>query len=352
VERQLDQKSFKLKRRNLIQRTENVEATLMTMNSALLGILRIRSFLPENTGQLAHQATKLLQREANERGQPLSGVLLDLRQNLGGLLATALDTAGAFLPQYQALLRQAPLPGPHGEMDPKVEAIADLLDLPPEQVSSFVKPLKEQTFLNLVPEGFTEIPLVVLVDSASASASEVVSGILQESGRAVIVGQRTFGKGSVQTLWTPDLRPTLTFPMTAGAYYFTSGTSPQLQGVTPDFPVGNFPHSSIPSGQSEEINFSSNISGGSEESLYPNPLRIKKLEKSRWNFLPDFSSAREKRNQRILDCLNELPAPLKADARYARGLKALQERGETRTIVDYPLIYAATVLLCLEQTQN
>src|SRR5690606_19673728 len=81
----------------------------------------------------------------------------------------------------------------------------------------------------------TDLPLVVLVDGASASASEIVAGALKDHGRAVIAGQKTFGKGSVQTI--VPMGDDAGLKLTIARYYTPSGTSIQARGIDPDVPL-------------------------------------------------------------------------------------------------------------------
>jgi carboxyl-terminal processing protease len=86
-----------------------------------------------------------------------------------------------------------------------------------------------------VPELYKTIPMVVLVNTGSASASEIVAGALQDTRRAAIVGSRTFGKGSVQTI--RPLAGEAAVKLTTARYYTPSGRSIQARGIVPDVPV-------------------------------------------------------------------------------------------------------------------
>ena len=96
---------------------------------------------------------------------------------------------------------------------------------------------KEKKEIEFARKGnkMTDIPMVVLVDSSSASASEIVAGALQDHGRAVIAGQRTFGKGSVQTIIPVGDESGL--KLTIARYYTPSGRSIQAKGISPDFEI-------------------------------------------------------------------------------------------------------------------
>jgi len=84
---------------------------------------------------------------------------------------------------------------------------------------------------------YKDIPLVVLIDVGSASASEIVSGALQDHKRAIIVGEKSFGKGSVQAIWPITQNRSEAIKLTIARYYLPSGRTIQATGVTPDIEV-------------------------------------------------------------------------------------------------------------------
>lgn len=138
-------------------------------------------------------------------GINLYGLIIDLRNNPGGVLQPAIEIADGFLDQGEIVS----IRGRNAQMQMEFTA-------------------KEGQWL-------PGIPLVLLVDRGSASASEVLAGALQDHGRAVIVGERTFGKGSVQSVL--PLRNGAGIKLTTGRYYTPSGKSIQAQGIVPDVPV-------------------------------------------------------------------------------------------------------------------
>jgi carboxyl-terminal processing protease len=132
-----------------------------------------------------------------------SGIVLDLRGDPGGLLSEAVETAGAFLD------------GGHVVTYTRRDAAPQRLDA--------------------AGPGDTRTPLVVLVDGGTASAAEVVTGALQDRGRAVVVGSRTFGKGSVQEPHT--LSDGSALELTVARYFLPSGRSVEGVGIEPDIEV-------------------------------------------------------------------------------------------------------------------
>lgn len=140
---------------------------------------------------------------AEARSRHLAGLVLDLRDNPGGLLEEAVATASAFLNG-----------GP---------------------VASYVRRGEAPDVLYAMPGGDTLTPLVVLVDGGTASAAELVAAALQQRGRAVIVGSRTFGKGTVQA--PSRLADGSAIEMTVGSYLTPDGRSLDGAGLSPDVDV-------------------------------------------------------------------------------------------------------------------
>jgi len=165
------------------------------------GWVRITNF-SANTGKDLRARLDALIKE-NKR--PLKGVVLDLRNNPGGLLEEAVSVSGLFLDKL-------PIVSTIGRVKTKKEI----------EYSSGYKPFKD-------------FKLVVLVNEASASASEIVAGALQDHKRGAIIGKQTFGKGSVQTVIDMENRAGL--KLTIARYYTPSGRSIQSKGITPDIEV-------------------------------------------------------------------------------------------------------------------
>lgn len=149
--------------------------------------------------------TEDLHREIKEytSKQELQGVVLDLRNNPGGLLNQAISVADTFLRDGLIVYTQG--------RDPKSRR---------DETAS-----KQATDVSC--------PVVVLINAGSASASEIVAGALQDRKRAVLIGERTFGKGSVQTIM--PLSDGSAVKLTIALYYTPSGRSIQAEGIAPDF---------------------------------------------------------------------------------------------------------------------
>lgn len=154
-------------------------------------------------------------------GGKLQGLVLDLRLNSGGLLSQAIDIADMFLPKGRIVTV-------------KYRRAA-------EEAHNATPSASDYTF-----------PLVVLVNDGSASASEIVASAMQDNQRGLVVGLRTFGKASVQTLFEPTLHPDYYIKLTVARYYAPSGQTIQVVGVTPDVQVAPEVDGKIPVGFREE----------------------------------------------------------------------------------------------------
>lgn len=165
------------------------------------GYLRIAQF-QERTAEDLHQTLEQLREE--NRG-PLTGLVLDLRNNPGGLLDQAVKVADAFLDSGLIVYTE----GRNADNQMSFSAKAEGTE--------------------------TDYPIVVLINGGSASASEIVSGAMQDHGRAIILGTQSFGKGSVQTLI--PMKDDSGLSLTTARYFTPSGTSIQARGITPDIVV-------------------------------------------------------------------------------------------------------------------
>ena len=152
-----------------------------------------------------------LKKLGQENG-PLQGMVLDLRNNPGGLLSQAIKVSDLFLDSGMIVYTE-------GRLESQ----------------------KQKYFAH--PGGYTDIPLVVLVNSGSASASEIVAGAVQDHGRAVVLGTKTFGKGSVQTILPVDGGAALR--LTTAMYFTPNGRSIQVTGIAPDIELENLPEAYV-----------------------------------------------------------------------------------------------------------
>ncbi len=166
-----------------------------------VGVIRISAF-NKKTGEATRTAVTDIEKQL---GAKLAGFVVDLRSNPGGLLDQAIEVSDVFLD--------------HGEIvSQRGRTKADI-----------------QRYYARAGDLTEGRPVVVLVDEGSASASEIVAGALQDHRRAVVIGARTFGKGSVQTLL--PLSPDTGLRLTTARYFTPAGRSVQEGGIEPDIGV-------------------------------------------------------------------------------------------------------------------
>ncbi|MCH7555237.1 MAG: S41 family peptidase [Proteobacteria bacterium] len=199
----------------LMIRREGVEQPIETrIVRAIIKIQSIKARIEENAAYIRitkfnEQAEVGLIRELGkikeQLGDTMTGVILDLRNNPGGLLDQAIAVSDAFLDQGEIVSTRGRRTDSVQRFNAKSGDLADCL------------------------------PIVVLINGGSASASEIVAGALQDHGRAIILGTRSFGKGSVQTII--PLSGHGAIRLTTARYYTPSGSSIQAKGIEPDIEV-------------------------------------------------------------------------------------------------------------------
>jgi carboxyl-terminal processing protease len=177
--------------------------------------VRISQFQEKSPDDLARHVTNLFKQG------PVKGLVLDLRNDPGGLLYGAVAISAAFLP-HKALVVST---------DGRTEDARKKFFATNED---YLRGVKDDMMKNL-PAAVKTVPMVVLVNGGSASASEIVAGALQDHKRATVIGTQTFGKGSVQTIM--PLGNNTAIKLTTARYYTPSGRSIQAKGITPDLIV-------------------------------------------------------------------------------------------------------------------
>ena len=150
----------------------------------------------------------------------IKGIVLDLRNDPGGLLDAAVAISAAFLPSDVTVV----------STDGQLEESKAVFKASPEYYAH-----RGSDPLKRLPTALKDVPVVVLVNEGSASASEIVAGALQDHKRATIMGSQSFGKGSVQTV--RPLGPDTGLKLTTALYYTPSGKSIQAKGIVPDIMV-------------------------------------------------------------------------------------------------------------------
>ncbi len=178
-----------------------VQSVKSRMLEPRLGYLRISHFQTHTAEDMTDALAELKRSNRNT----LAGLVLDLRNNPGGILGSAVAVADSFLDKGLIVYTQG------RGADSKMKFNAKPSDL------------------------LNGAPVVVLVNGGSASASEIVAGALQDNRRAVIMGSKTFGKGSVQTIL--PMANNAALKLTTARYYTPSGRSIQAEGITPDIAI-------------------------------------------------------------------------------------------------------------------
>ena len=189
-----------------------VQSVVSKMIEPGYGFVRVRAFQENTTESLVKHLEGLF-----KQGQ-VKGLVLDLRNDPGGLLHGAVAVSAAFLPQKTLVV----------STDGRTEDARRKFYASPED---YLRGNRDD-ILRRLPDGIKTVPMVVLVNTGSASASEIVAGALQDHKRAAIMGTPTFGKGSVQTIM--PLGNSTAIKLTTARYYTPSGRSIQARGIVPD----------------------------------------------------------------------------------------------------------------------
>ena len=181
------------------------------------GWVRVQQFQEPTADSLARHLETLFKQG------PMKGLVLDLRNDPGGILYGAVAVSAAFLPPKALVVSTD---GRTEDARKKFYATnEDLLRGPKDDM------------LRSLPAAVKTVPMVVLVNGGSASASEIVAGALQDHKRATVIGTQTFGKGSVQTIIPLANSNNTAIKLTTARYYTPSGRSIQAKGITPDLIV-------------------------------------------------------------------------------------------------------------------
>jgi carboxyl-terminal processing protease len=181
----------------------NVRAVTARVEGGDVGVIRISTF-NERTGSMLQDAIRQVRRDTGGR---LRGVVIDLRNNPGGLLDQAIEVSSAFLDGGEVVSTR----GRRAEQVQRYNARRG--------------------------DDMAGVPVVVLINGASASAAEIVAGALQDRNRALIVGTTSFGKGSVQTVIPLEGGRDGALRLTTARYYTPAGRSIQGAGIEPDMEV-------------------------------------------------------------------------------------------------------------------
>lgn len=215
-------------KRDIIQ-VKSVKSRMLEDGFAYVRITQFQSHTSENL-------TESIDELRDENDAPLKGLVLDLRNNPGGVLSAAVGVSDAFLENGLIVYTE----GRIEDSELKFKATpADILK---------------------------GAPIVVLVNGGSASASEIVAGALQDHKRAVIMGSKSFGKGSVQTIL--PMKDSTALKLTTARYYTPSGRSIQAEGIVPDISLENVKLASVEESEFspiKEADLSGHLENGGKE---------------------------------------------------------------------------------------
>ncbi|MFN3297996.1 S41 family peptidase [Caldimonas sp.] len=260
--------------------------------------LRISQFQDRTIEDFARKLEELFKAEPN-----MKGLVLDLRNDPGGLLEGAVAVSAAFLP------RDAIVVTTNGQIP---ESKATFKASPEYYVRRGGNdPLRR------LPEAVKTVPLVVLVNEGSASASEIVAGALQDHKRAIVMGSQTFGKGSVQTV--RQLTADTALKLTTARYYTPAGRSIQATGIVPDLMIDETAEGNVFSAlRTREVDLTRHLENGNGDK---DPARAKAREEALKRLeeeaarqgqapqrtLPEFGSAEDFQLQQALNRLKGQP---------------------------------------------
>lgn len=296
------------------------------------GYLRISSFQSKTPAGVKNAITALIK----ENKGNLKGLILDLRNNPGGVLSGAVGVSDAFLRKGKIVYTEG--------------RIADAL-----------------MRYDATPDDFLEdAPLVVLVNQGSASASEIVAGALQDHKRALIVGKKTFGKGSVQTVLPLDEKTAV--KLTTARYFTPAGRSIQAKGIEPDIIIEDFEIKKTKKESDDEkvvplseADLSGHLSNPNGENKKPLDNNNETKDSDKANDANKSDSSEKIKNLDNVDSSNKVDESSNTDDSNAKKdfdsvqsektKKKKQARSKTLAEDDYPLYEALNVLKSMNLIQ-
>jgi len=340
--RKTDERTFPVTVTRAEIRVQSVKAKMVEPGYAWV---RVTSFQERTVPDLAAKLTDLAKADPQ-----LKGVVLDLRNNGGGLLQTAVGVAGAFLPDNSIVVTT------NGQ-------IADAKQTYRDTFSNYRLPSFDTDPLKNLPAIYKTVPMVLLTNAYSASASEIVAGALQDYHRAQLMGKPTFGKGSVQTV--RPLTADTALRLTTAYYYTPSGRSIQNKGIEPNFLVDQYadgdPDDALVTREADYSNHLANLQDPNEkkeaeqrQTQHMQLLRNleeandkktpEQREKDRNRPPPDFGSPSDFMLQQALNELKGQPVALSKELIDADGPQAATDGSASNTTASVPASASGAVV--------
>lgn len=255
-----------------IVRKGEPKPVIVTLTRAIIKIQSVKSKLlepgyayfrvtqfQEHTGENLARAVETLFKE--NQGS-MKGIVLDLRNDPGGLLNGAVAVSAAFLPAGALVVYT----------EGRTEDAKMRLNASPE---NYLRGRNREDYIRKLPPEVKKVPMVVLVNGGSASASEIVAGALQDHKRAVIMGQPTFGKGSVQTIL--PLGNNTAIKLTTARYFTPNGRSIQAKGIMPDIPLDDVTTDKSAGLRLREADLSKHLTDNDKAADKPDAATVAKL---------------------------------------------------------------------------
>jgi carboxyl-terminal processing protease len=280
----------------LVRDVIRVQSVKSKMIEPGIGWVRVSQF-QEHTGENLVKHINALYKDG-----PLKGLILDLRNDPGGLLNGAVGISAAFLPPNVKVV----------STDGRTEdAKREYKAIP----SDYLRGTRDD-YLRSLPPGIKNVPMVVLVNGGSASASEIVAGALQDYKRATVIGTTTFGKGSVQTIL--PLGNNTAIKLTTARYFTPLGRSIQAKGITPDIVVEE---PGAPSSRVREADLVKHLQGDKSEAPAAKPEE-KKPEAQPQSTRPE--------DQKPIELGSADDFQLKQAVNHLKGLPVLAKAPDTK----------------------
>jgi carboxyl-terminal processing protease len=281
-------------------KTQSVKSKLIEPG---YGWIRVSQFQERTVDDFARKIEEMYKEDPK-----LKGLVLDLRNDPGGLLDAAVALSAAFLPENVTVVTT------NGQLEESKFTYKATPQFWRRNGNN--DPITRMT--QATGGALKKVPLVVLVNEGSASASEIVAGALQDYKRATLMGSQTFGKGSVQTV--RQLGPDTALKITTARYYTPNGRAIQAKGIVPEVMLDETENGNVFSAlRTREADLEKHLSNGKEAEEKKDPARekareeaLKKLEEESKKpvaerRLPEFGSDKDFQLSQALNQLKGLP---------------------------------------------